>query len=96
MILLMNFLKHFYKKIEEEMKGSEFVFESVDLLYYSINKTILRRGRSYVKPPKWLENKRALTVALNHQNIERDHQGISKNKPFINQYNWNDIDFPSH
>ena len=62
MILLMNFLKHFYKKIEEEMKGSEFVFESVDLLYYSINKTILRRGRSYVKPPKWLENKRATMV----------------------------------
>ena len=41
------------------MKGSKFVFESVDLLYYNINKTILRRGRSYVKPPKWLENKRA-------------------------------------
>ena len=47
------------KKTEEEMKGSKFVFESVDLLYYSINKTILRRGRSYVKPPKWLKNKRA-------------------------------------
>ena len=27
--------------------------------------------------------------------INRDAQRISKIKPFIDQYNWNDIDFPS-
>ena len=67
--------------------------------------------KSYIKSPKWLENKGAtinpknkkdnkcfhyaLTLALNHQNIEIDHQRISKIKPFIGQYNWKDIDFPS-
>ena len=35
-------------------------------------------------------------MALNHQNIERDRQRISKVKPFISQYNWNDIDFTVH
>ena len=37
----------------------------------------------------------AVTVALNHDKINNDPQRVSKIKPFINQYNWNDIDFPS-
>ena len=36
----------------------------------------------------------ALTVALNHQNIGKTPQRISKIKPFIDQYNWKKIDFP--
>ena len=35
------------------------------------------------------------TVALKHQNIENHPERISDIKPFINQYNWNDIDFPA-
>ena len=35
----------------------------------------------------------ARTVALNHDKINNDPQRISKIKPFIDQYNWNDIDF---
>ena len=38
----------------------------------------------------------ALTVVLNHQNIENNPQRISKIKPFIDQYNWKEIDSPSH
>ena len=81
-------------------------------MFYYLHKTSLTRGGSYIKSPKWLGKKRAtinpknkkdenifqyaLILALNHQTIERDHQGILKIKPFINQYNWKDIDFPSH
>ena len=36
------------------------------------------------------------TVALNYQNIKKDPQRISKIKPFIYQYNWKEISFPSH
>ena len=36
------------------------------------------------------------TVTLNHQNIANNPKGISKIKPFIDQYNWKEIDFPSH
>ena len=39
------------------MKDSKFVFESVDLLYYSLHKTTLRRGKSYTESPEWLRNK---------------------------------------
>ena len=35
-----------------------------------------------------------ITLALNLDKINRDPQRISKIKPFINQYNWKDIDFP--
>ena len=80
-------------------------------MYYYIQKISLTRSKSYIKSLKWLENKRettnpkddddnyfqyAITVALSHQNIGRDHQRISNIKHFINQYNWHDIDFPSH
>ena len=37
----------------------------------------------------------ALDEALNYQTIEKDPQRISKLKPYINKYNWEEIDFPS-
>ena len=37
-----------------------------------------------------------LTVALNHKQIKSNPERISKIKPFIDQYNWKEIDFPSH
>ena len=49
------------------MKDSKFVFESVDLLYYSLHKTTLRRGKSYIEIPEWLKNKRA---TINPQNYD--------------------------
>ena len=87
-----------YKKIEESMRGSEFIFDAVNALYYDLNKI----SGSYIDSSKWLKNKRAtinpknnddksfqyaLTVALNHKQIKKDPQRISKIKPFIDQYN---------
>ena len=37
----------------------------------------------------------ALDDALNYQNIERDPQRISKLKPNVNKYNWEEIEFPA-
>ena len=38
----------------------------------------------------------AITALLNHQNINHNPARISKLKPFINNYNWKDIEFSSH
>ena len=38
----------------------------------------------------------AVAVALNYQNIKNNRERISKMKPFIEEYNWKEIDFPSH
>ena len=67
------------------MRGSEFVFDSVDLLYYDLQKISLKRGDSYIVSQKWLKDKGAtinpknkkdnkcfqyaITVALNHEKI---------------------------
>ena len=44
--------------LEEKMRGSEFVFDSVDLLHYNLHKISLNRGGSYIDSPKWLKNKK--------------------------------------
>ena len=36
-----------------------------------------------------------MTLALNLDNIDKHPQRISKIKPFADQYNWKDIDFPA-
>ena len=92
------------------MHGSEFIFDAVNALYYDLNKISLNREGSYIDSPQWLKNKKAInpkndddkcfqyaiSVALNHQNIKKDPQRISKIMPYIYQYSWKDIDFPSH
>ena len=38
----------------------------------------------------------AVVAALNHNKITNHPEKTSKLKPFINNYNWEDIEFPSH
>ena len=57
--LFKSFLQKYQEKLEESMRGSEFVYDSVDALYYNLNKVSLSRGESYVDSPKWLKNKKA-------------------------------------
>ena len=61
-----SFLQKYQEKLQEKMKDSKFVFASVDLLYYSLHKTRLRRGKSYIESPEWLRNKRA-TINLQNE-----------------------------
>ena len=57
--LINSFLNNYQKEEIILRNGSNFVFESVDLLSYHIYKTILKRGKSYMKSPEWVLNKRA-------------------------------------
>ena len=43
-----SLIKKYQKGLEELMKGSEFVFASVDSLHYKYYEIILNRGGSYV------------------------------------------------
>ena len=54
MILLENFLGllHNYQEELKIAKGSDFVFESVELMDYKLHRVHLRRGGSYIKSPK--------------------------------------------
>ena len=44
---------------------------------------------------KYKDFQNALNDALNYQTIEKDPQGISKLKSYINKYNWEGINFPA-
>ena len=82
-----SLLQKYQEELEESMKGSEFIFDGVNLFYYHLQKTSLDRTKSsYIDSPKWLKNKKAtintknndnncfqyaLIVALNYQNIKK-------------------------
>ena len=53
--LFKSLLQRYPDGLEESMKGSEFIFDSADVLYYDLNKISLSRGRSYIDSPKWLK-----------------------------------------
>ena len=89
--LFESLLQKYQEGLEEKIRGSEFVFGSIDLLH-NLHKTILNRGGSHIDSPKWLKNKKAtiypknnddkcfqyaLTVALNYEEIKKDLQRIS-------------------
>ena len=85
-------MQKYQEGLEKSMRGSEFIFDSVDLLYYNLQKINLnRKGSSYIDSPKWLKNKKATTypknneinffqyalnLALSYQNIKKDLQRI--------------------
>ena len=109
--LFESILRKYQENLEGKMRGSEFVFDGVDALYYDLNEISLSRSGSYIDSLKWLKNKKAtlnpknndgkclqyaLTFALNYEQIKNNPERITNIKPFIDQYNWNEIDFPSH
>ena len=81
--------------LETLMKCSDFVFDSMDGLYYKYLRTILNQGGSYIKSPAWMKDKRAMlspkyndkcfqytiTDASNYEIILKNPQRISKVKP---------------
>ena len=46
-----SFLQRYQKDLEKSMTGSEFVFDTFDLLYYKFQRISPDRGASYVDPP---------------------------------------------
>ena len=105
-----SFLQKYEENLQEKMKGSGFEFDAVDFFYYDFNKISLNRGVSYIDSPKWIKNKKstinpknndhkcfqyAVTLALNLDKINSHPERISKIKPFIEQYNWKEVDFPA-
>ena len=49
-------MQKYQEILEESMKGSKFVFDSVNLLHYYLQKVSLNRSGLYVDSPKWLKS----------------------------------------
>ena len=52
------------------IKGSNFLFESVDLMDHKLDRVRLRRGGSYIKSPEWLLHKGATVDPKNKNDDE--------------------------
>ena len=106
-----TFLKRYQDGLETKMTGSCWFFKQVDLPEYHFHKVTLKRGSSYIPSPKWINNKistinpqntednncfqYSIAATRNHQKIPNHPERISNLIPFINNYNWNDLEFPA-
>ena len=60
--IIREIFRSFLRNYQEELKiikGSNFVFESVELMDYKLHRVRLKRYGSYIKSPEWLANKKA-------------------------------------
>ena len=80
-------------------------------MYYKCQKISFNRVGSYIESPDYIKNKKgtinliikkhnkcfqyAVTFAVNNEEIKKDPLRITKNIPFINKYNWLEINFIS-
>ena len=58
----------------------------------------IKNKKAIIKPINKKDNKcfqYAVTVGLNHEEIKKGPQRLTKIKLFINKYNWKGINFPS-
>ena len=71
------------------MRGNEFVFDYLHLLYYKCHRINFNRGGLYIDSADWIKNKKAInpmnkkdnkcfqyavTIALNYQEIKKIHK----------------------
>ena len=86
--LTISLLQKNQDNLQNKMKGSDFIFNGVNYLFYDFNRITISKGGSYIESPKWLKDKKcainqknndnkcfqyATTLALNFNNIDK-HQ----------------------
>ena len=109
--LYRSLLQNYNDNLQEKMKGSDFVYSGINYFYYDLNRVSIFKGGSYIESPKWLKDKKAtvnqknddfkcfqyaITLALNFDKISNHPERVAKVKFFIDNYNWNNINFPSN
>ena len=87
--------------LETQMRGSDFTFDCVNLLYHKCQKINFKHCGSYTDSPVWIKTtttinpknhhdrcfQYAATVALNFDEIKKGPERVSNIKPFINNCN---------
>ena len=99
----------YHGKLEISMKGNDFIFDSVQLMYYKCHKVNFENRGLYIDSADLIKKKKAttnpkntdvksfqyaVTVPLNYEEIKRNPDRVSNIKPFIDKYNWKGINYP--
>ena len=109
--LLDSFLENYEREENILRNGSCYIFDCIDLTLVEFHSIQLKRGSSYIPSPKWIEKKKAtinpqntkddycfvysIAAALHHEEIDKNPHRIKKLIPYISNYNWEDIKFPT-
>ena len=56
--LIMQLLQKYQDNLQNKMKGSDFIFNGVNYLFYDLNRITISKGGSYIESPKWLKDKK--------------------------------------
>ena len=96
--------------LETSIRESDFIFDSVKLMYYKCHKVNFRRCGSCIDSPGCIKREKktifpknindkcfqyAETVALDYEEIKWNRERVSNIKPFVNKYNWKGKNYPS-
>ena len=103
-------IEHMAQQIENPaLRNSKFVFNRVLHLDIDFHRLNLTRGSSYVPLPDWLMKKKtiiypknsdiecfkwAVIAAMKWEEIDRDHQRVSKLKRYEKEFDWSGLEFP--
>ena len=89
--LILQLLQKCQNNLQNKVKGSDFIFNGINCLYYDLNRITINKGGAYIESPKWLKDKKctinkkttdnkcfqyATFLALNFNNIDKHHQRI--------------------
>ena len=87
-----SLLKRYQEGLEESMRGSYFTFDSVDVLYYDLNRISLSTSGLYIDSPEWLKNKKATINPKNkdYKCFESNNKSIALNILYV-PYNTEEI-----
>ena len=108
--IVQNMINQMAQQVENPaLRDSKFVFDSIMYTDISIHRLILTRGSSYIPLPDWLAKKKAILnpknldikcfkwsviAALKWEEIDRDHQRVSKPRRYENEFDWEGISYP--
>ena len=108
-MLITSFTERFQDGLETKMRGSSYVFNYINLLEYHFHRMSLNRSSLYMPTIPWVANRKctfnpqnkkdkicfvyAMVLALSYHKITNNPHKLSNITPFIQNYNWNDINF---
>ena len=67
--LIMSLLQKYQDNLQNKMRGSDFVFDVINCIYYDFNRITISKGGSYIESPKWLKDKKCTINKKNSDNM---------------------------
>ena len=100
-----------FEKEKNTLRGSNLVFDGIELKLVQFIKLKIKRGGSYIPTPNWTAVKKAtinpqntednccfaysMTASIHHEEIRKDAHRITKLADYVDKYYWSNINFPA-